>query len=316
MRRVGFCLVGAGAIAPKYVRAFKNSKEMTLMGVHSRNEERGRLFAAKYEIKWFKNFEEVLKDKESKVVLIVTENETHGDIAMRVLDAGKHVVVEKPIDVDLKKAKRLVEKAKRKGLLLSVVSQLRFSPLVVETKKRLERGEFGKIKRIRIVYESLRALEYFRKSFWRNDPKKAGGGVVIMQVIHFLDILVYLFGVPKVKKAVIRSTRPWLKVEDECEALLKFENGIPCELKASNNMKKKRIFLEIVGEKRRARISTSGYRNFLYNFPRMKNLKSGSLVMQLEDVAHAIRSGREPFVKGEDAVSVLSLVKEIYQRAD
>jgi len=137
-----------------------------------------------------------------------------------------------------------------------------------------------------------------------------------MQVIHFLDILVYLFGVPKVKKAVIRSTRPWLKVEDECEALLKFENGIPCELKASNNMKKKRIFLEIVGEKRRARISTSGYRNFLYNFPRMKNLKSGSLVMQLEDVAHAIRSGREPFVKGEDAVSVLSLVKEIYQRAD
>ncbi len=306
MRRLRFGLIGTGYISAKYVSVFRKVKNAELVAVFSRNKERGIWFSKKYSLKEFSDFNFFLNEVDA--VVITTENNTHADFGIKAGERGKHILIEKPVDTDLKKVKTLIRIGKKKNVKLSVVSQYRFGRLIKSLKEKM----ISKVKSIELVYFNPRPDTYYKDS-WKGSREKAGGGIVINLLVHFLDVMIWVFGVPKVVSAKI-SSRHGLEVEDTAIIDLEFPKNIKAKIRATTNTKVKRVYLKIRTKKRVIRISDNILSNFIYN-PLSFAWNPGTIKLQVEDFIQAIKKNRDPLVTGEEGLRVLKVIDEIYKKS-
>ena len=167
----------------------------------------------------------MLADKEIDAVCICTPSYLHSGNAITALSAGKHVALEKPMALSVAEADRVIDACERTGKKLTVISQLRFSEDIARVRQLIKDGAFGTLTLCELSMKQYRSEAYFTSSNWKGKRAFEGGGALMNQGIHGVDLLLYLCGGATVAKGEIRTLSHRIEVEDTAAALLTFENG-------------------------------------------------------------------------------------------
>ncbi len=231
MKKIKFGILGCGMIANFHAEAIKNIPDAELACACDHNKEYAEKFAAKHGIKACDSFEEMAEKVDA--ICICTPSGFHAEGAIKALEMGKHVVLEKPMAFTTEEADKIIEICEKSGTLLTVISQLRFSEDIQKVKKLVSENAFGKIVFCDLYMKYHRSEEYFSSSNWKGTFKFDGGGALMNQGIHGVDLLQYIAGEPTVLKGKVSTLSHNIEVEDTAAAVLEFENGALGVIEAS-----------------------------------------------------------------------------------
>lgn len=229
--RIG--IVGCGMIAGFHAHALKTVENTVLAGACSRSEASAEKFCTEQSIPMFRTYEEMLRDPDIDAVSLCTPSGDHCRQILQALTAGKHVVVEKPMCITLEECNRVIAKAAETGLTVCVISQHRFSDGIQEIKRAIDAGELGKIHSVQLTMHYFRPQSYYDSAAWRGTWALDGGGVLMNQGIHGIDMLCYLLGNPRSVTGYIETSGRNIEVEDTACAAVRFESGVIGTIDAS-----------------------------------------------------------------------------------
>ena len=227
MKRV--CIVGCGAISGNHAAALQKTDEANLVAVCDINRERADKLAEKYNVKVYYDYAEVLADDSIDSVHICTPHYLHTDMAIAALEKGKFVFLEKPVAISTEQLDRLIEVEKKHPGKLAVCFQNRTNPCVVTLKKEMENlEENGAFKGSKAVLTWHRTAEYYAMDAWRGKWETEGGGLLINQAVHTLDLLCYLSGDANAVMGTMATKvlSDCIEVEDTAEAVIFLKNGM------------------------------------------------------------------------------------------
>lgn len=221
--RIGF--VGCGGIGNAHLDVWKTIPGAKIVAVCDIVPERAQKAGEKLGVPAFNSIEEMLKGADFEAVDICTWSGVHAQLGILAAEAGKHVLVEKPIDIDLAKIDKLIEITDRKKLKLSCIFQYRFSNQVQKAHQLIEEGKLGKILSCSTYVKWWRAQSYYSADAWRG-TWKYDGGVLGNQGIHSIDQLCWMAGpVAEVEYAHIDTIERNIEAETFAIAVIRFESG-------------------------------------------------------------------------------------------
>ncbi|MEN6565852.1 MAG: Gfo/Idh/MocA family oxidoreductase [Veillonellales bacterium] len=236
MRKIRFGIIGCGSIAATHVQAIRAIPQAELIGAASRSEEKAKQFAEKWGFDYSPDVQALLSRKDIDAVTICTPSGLHGDIAIAAARAGKHVVMEKPLEITLEKADEVIRTCRECGVELGVIFQRRYAPGIMQAKQLLTDGIIGKLCFGGCYVKWYRSQEYYDSGAWRGTWKMDGGGVLMNQAIHYVDMLQYLAGPVKNLSARCGTyAHSGIEVEDQAVAHFQFTNGALGVLEATVN---------------------------------------------------------------------------------
>lgn len=223
---VRFGIIGCGMIANFHASALKDSAATELIGCVSRSIEKTKQFAEKHHCKSYETLEEMLADPEIDAVSICSPSGAHLEPAIQAAKAGKHVVVEKPLEVTTERCDQIIKQCESSGVKLGVTFQSRFYRSSVLLKEAVDQNRFGRITLGDAYVKWFRSQAYYDSGAWRGTWALDGGGALMNQAIHSVDLLLWFMGPVKTVSAMVdTATHERIEVEDVAVATLKFENG-------------------------------------------------------------------------------------------
>jgi predicted dehydrogenase len=225
MNKIRFGVIGCGGIAVNHIRGIKDCSNAELIAVADIVEEKAKKFGEEYKVPWYKDYKEMLKRKDIDAVTITTPSGLHMQNAIDAMEAGKHVLTEKPIEVTLEKIDKMIKVSKKTGKKLACVFQSRFFEGEKKVKEAINNGKFGKLVLGDMYNKWYRSEEYYKSGAWRATWELDGGGALMNQAIHGVDMLLYLMGDVASVTAYTDTLVRNIKVEDTAVAILRFKNG-------------------------------------------------------------------------------------------
>jgi predicted dehydrogenase len=175
--------------------------------------------------RWFSSADELIKSGEVDAVVIATPHWQHGELAIKALKGGLHVLCEKPLTVTVAEGDEVLKAGSESRGMFVVVHQKRFEPAYLYVKQLLDSGELGAIYRCSMIESAWRSETYYRASPWRGTWKGEGGGVLLNQAPHILDRYAWLCGMPETVTARCDTSLHDIEVEDTASAILRHANG-------------------------------------------------------------------------------------------
>lgn len=330
-RRVKLAVVGLGPASLPHGKSLLDLAERCeVRCAVTRSPERAAAFSGQFPFPVGTDIEAVIADPSIEAAIVLTPPSSHLDVARRFLEAGKHVLVEKPLELTSARGEELVAAAKRAGKVLGVVLQHRFRPASLRLKAALEAGELGTVEAAFLRVPWWRPQAYYDEP-GRGTMARDGGGVLLTQAIHSLDLFRSLVGVSKVVAAQARTTALHrMETEDLVCALLETGSGAPATLMTTTAAYPGHPeSIEIIGSKGFAMLL--GGRLELSLLDGRKEVVeaegstgSGANIMDFPHDAHravigdfldAIAQGRAPVVTGEEALESQRLVDTILAAA-
>lgn len=224
MRTWNFGIIGAGTIADFHARAIVSLYNARLAGITGSNNEKAAALAAKYNCRLFNNYEEMLLSDGIDIVTIATPSGAHMEPAIAAAHKGKHVICEKPLDISLERIDKMIEAHAQAGTYLGGIFNYRFHDTVRLLKTAVEQKRFGTITFASIQVPWWRNDDYYRSS-WRGTWKLDGGGALLNQSIHMVDLLQHLAGPVASLQGYIATLGHSIEVEDTAAAVVKFKNN-------------------------------------------------------------------------------------------
>ena len=219
-------LVGAGAnIAGQHLDAIAALPNLQLVAVCDVAPAAAERLAARCDAPFYNDLDALLAAGVPDIVAITTPHPFHLPVAEAAFAAGANVLVEKPMAVTASEADAMIAAAERAGRILAVSFQHRFSPLTERLYQWAAAGELGAPQRVAISEPWLRTAAYFAVAPWRATWRGEGGGVLLNQAPHALDLLTYLLGLPRRVTGISRTLRHNIEVEDTVHAILEWEDG-------------------------------------------------------------------------------------------
>lgn len=230
----GFGIIGAGAIAEVHARSIDTIMEAQLIGVYDHNPDKAIAFSLKYNCKAFETADELCNDDRIDMVCICTPSGLHLEPALTAVNAGKHCIIEKPLEISLERCDKIINAGIKHNVMISGIFPMRFSKVNIELKKAIDAGRFGRIVMGDAYIKWFRTPEYYKDVKWRSNLRSSGGGAIMNQGIHSVDLLRWFMG--KVE-AVCAFTgilgHDGIEVEDVAAATMRFENGAIGVIEAS-----------------------------------------------------------------------------------
>lgn len=223
--QIGIGIIGTGAIAQKHAQAIASLSNASLLGLFNPNPESAKKAQSNYSVPVVSDWNEFLSIPELKVVCICTPSGMHLEPALKAIEAGCHVFIEKPIEVTLERADHLISAAEAEGVLVGVVFQNRFSPDFLRLKTAVKDGVFGKLILGNAHVNWFRTAEYYSSSQWKGTLQGDGGGALINQAIHTLDLLLEVMGEVDSVFGKIKTALYPIEGEDLGTALVQFKSG-------------------------------------------------------------------------------------------
>ncbi len=191
---ISFAIVGYGKIGSRHAGVILSNADARLAGAYDIKPERNEVFVHEYpDSRAYQSLNELLDDPSIDIVTVCTPNHTHAEITIAALQAGKHVLVEKPMAIRKIDCESMIHVSLKKGKSLFVVKQNRFNPPVQAMKQLIENGKLGKVLSIAINCYWNRNETYYKNSDWKG-KKEQDGGTLFTQFSHFIDVVYYLFG--------------------------------------------------------------------------------------------------------------------------
>lgn len=233
MRKVRFGIIGTGGIAGLHAQAIAASRNAELDLVYDAIPGRAVEFAKTHHCRAASSFEEFLAS-DVEAVTVATPSGLHAEVAIPAAKAGKHILCEKPLEVTVSKTNDLVRTCERCNVRLSAVFQSRFLRSVQWIKQAVDAGRFGSPVLAAASVRWLRTPEYYASATWRGTWALDGGGALMNQGIHTVDLLLHFNGdVAEVTGNTTRILHRKIEVEDTVVAMLKFKNNSLGTIEAS-----------------------------------------------------------------------------------
>jgi predicted dehydrogenase len=229
MKSVRFGVIGLGSIGSRHIKYLNDLEGARLTAVCDAHVELAEEIGRERGVAFFGSYEDLLDSGKVDAVIVATPHFQHPPICLAAFEAGVHVLCEKPLAVSVKQARQVIAAAKRHPeLKFSLMLQQRTWPIYVEMKKRLASGDLGPISRVTwTITDWFRTDAYYASGGWRATWDGEGGGVLLNQCPHNLDLLWWLTGLmPHRVTAVARigASHP-IEVEDDVSAILEYEGG-------------------------------------------------------------------------------------------
>lgn len=244
-----FGVIGIGGMGQRYCKILSNLRRASLAAVCDVNAGAAKDAGRQYGVPSFSNHHDLIKAKCCDVVAIVTPHPFHYQAAVDCMNAGLHVLAEKPISERVATADKMIKTARAKGVAFAVMFQMRHTPVVRQAMEIIKSGQLGRIYRAALFEMKYRSQRYYDSMGWRATWKGEGGGVLINQAPHMMDLFVQLVGVPSEVFGQTETRMHKIEVEDHAEALLKYKNGATGYLYCSTNEPEQGSMLEIFGDK-------------------------------------------------------------------
>ncbi len=223
---IGIGIVGVGMISNFHAKAIGDSANGRLIGCYNRSHERAQTFAETNSCLAYASLDEMLADPNIDAVAICTPSGAHLEPALAAAKAGKHVIVEKPLEVTPEKCDQIIAACKHANVKLAVTFQSRFHRSSQLLKAAVDEGRFGKITLGDTYVKWFRSQEYYDSGAWRGTWALDGGGALMNQAIHSVDLLLWLMGPAKSVSAMMGTmTHERIEVEDVVVANVQFQNG-------------------------------------------------------------------------------------------
>ncbi len=337
---VGFGIIGCGNIGPVHAAAIAGVKGAKLVGVSDVVEKSARALAEQYGAEAYTDYRKMLERKDLDAVCICVPSGLRVDIAVTSALAGKHVLSEKPLEISTQRIDRIIAATEQSKVLLGCIFQSRFAEGPQLLKKAIEQGRFGKLVLGNAYIKWYRSPEYYSSSGWRGTWKFDGGGALMNQGIHQIDLLQWFMGPVKSVRAQMKcAVHEGLEVEDLACAMLEFENGAYGTIEGSTAIWpgcparvdihgadggawledgaikywkfKKRAAgdAKIESALKQESVLGSGAGDPL------ASLKTEGHRRQIEDFARAIRTGGKPRIDGREGRNAVALIEAIYKAA-
>jgi predicted dehydrogenase len=231
-------ILGCGKVAHLHAKALQNLPNARLAGVWSRSKKTAESFAAQYNVPFYTEIETLIQTENIDLAIVCTPHPFHLEPAEKAAAAGANILVEKPLASTLEDSDKIIEVCKNAGVKLGVISQRRWYEPVQRVKDAIEAGKIGKPVLGTINMLGWRDKKYYDADEWRGTWKMEGGGVLVNQAPHQLDILLWLMGeIDEVYGLWRNLNHPYIEVEDTAVAIIKFKNGAIGNVIVSNSQK-------------------------------------------------------------------------------
>jgi predicted dehydrogenase len=327
MKKIGLAIIGLGPASQPHSKSLLDlSDRIDVHWAASRSPERVQAYQQQFPFRTTTDLDAAIQDPAVNAVLVLTPPSSHLEVSKRCFAAGKHVLVEKPLELTLDRAEQLVAAAQAAGVTFGVVLQQRFRLGSLRLRHALLSGEIG------MVQAGFLSVPWWRPQSYYDEPGRGtlardGGGVLLTQAIHSLDLFRSLVGVSSVIAADVRTTDLHrMETEDYVSALLRLGNGSPGTLMATTAAypgHPERI--EVIGTKGFASLIGGTLRlSFLDGREAIVEAEgstgSGASIMDfphdahralITDFADAIHDRRQPIVSGEEALESQRLISAV-----
>jgi UDP-N-acetyl-2-amino-2-deoxyglucuronate dehydrogenase len=340
-------VIGPGKVAHLHAKAALQTPNTQLVAVYGRTFHKADDFARQYGIKAYTDVREMVEREKVDLCLVCTTHPAHRDPTIAALEAGSHVLVEKPLASTLADCDAMIEAAQRSNRYLGVISQRRFYAPSMRIREAIDAGKIGKPVLGTIQMLGWRDEEYYQSDAWRGTWADEGGGVLVNQSPHQLDLLCWYMGdIDEVYGVWSNLNHPYIEVDDTALAIVKFKNGGLGNIIVSNSQKPG-IFgkVHVHGQNGASvGVQTDGGALFIagrstITDPPVNDLwtvpgEESSLAkfieedtaffntidatvyyfgLQIAEFRDAIRQKRPPMVTGEDGRKVVALFQAIYE---
>jgi len=317
----GFGIVGTGVIAAWHADAIAMLPQARLVAVTDVAAGAATAFAAARGCEAEPDLAALLARRDVEVVCVCVPSGLHAEVGVRAAEAGKHLVVEKPIDVSLDAADRLIEAARAAEVALTVISQHRFDPGLVELKSLLDEGALGRLVLGEASTKWYRTQGYYDSAAWRG-TRALDGGSLMNQGVHYVDLLRWCMGPVTEVTAVCATQAHRIEVEDTSLALVRFGSGaVGTILSTTAAFPGFPQRLEITGTAGTVTVQDGA---IIRGAPGAAAAAAGSDPAALDAAGHAaqiadqlaaIDEGREPAVSGQSGRDALEIVCAVYESA-
>ena len=329
--RVG--IAGVGTISDIHAQAIEQSDGLEIQSFYSRSKEKAQSAGKKFGRKSTTDWQDFISDNDLDAVSVCTPSGNHMDYGIKAAEAGKHVIIEKPIEVTLARAKQLIDKCNEKRVKLAVIYQSRFTSSIQWLKMQLDQEKIGKLFMGAAYIKWYRSQEYYDGGDWRGTFALDGGGVLINQAIHTIDLLQWLMGgVETIFGHIGTFTHDRLEGEDNAVAALRFKDGAIGIIEGSTSIQPaKARKIEIHGTNGTAILDGDVAKILVGDqvfepetSPKKPPAATGSSSplagfsiephqSQFEAIAASIRLGEDPPVSGPESLDSLAIVLAIYE---
>ncbi len=315
MDEIRFGVVGLGMGHNRSVMISK-TPGARLVAVCDLDEARCRKTADATGCEWTTDYDELLSRSDIDVVQVMVPSGMHADFGVKAAQAGKHVVTTKPIEVTLEAADRLIKACSDAGVMLAVDFEYRYLPSSVIIKEAIDRGLLGKLVLGEVSLKWYRSQSYYDVG-WRGTWKYDGGGSLMNQTIHDIDLLLWFMGKPKWVMGHASINTHKIETEDLGMALIEFENGAKGRiLGTTTHPVHLPVVREIHGDRMGLRMVGGELTWYCPEGVEPPDIEPDGPRNVVEDVIGALRESRPPRVTGEEGRRSLELAKAIYRSAE
>ncbi len=324
---VGFAVIGVGLVGPTHARFIDEAAGAELKVVCDLREDRGRPLADQYDAAWLADYRQAVRRDDVQVVTICLPTALHLEVARAAAEAGKHVLVEKPIEMNLERARELIAICERHGVKLGAIFNRRFVFGTRRAHDAVQQGELGRLLVADMHFKSWRPPEYYTDSGWRGTWSQEGGAALINQGVHGVDLLTWIAGPIRRVQGYARHLRHHhIEADDTTIAVCEYASGALGVIQCATSVYPRQLDrIELHGE--RGTILLEDYKIAAWQIdgvapgePPAEELAlpgadKGTSVghfLQIQDMADAVREGRDPIVTGADALHSLAVIQAIY----
>lgn len=334
MNKAGLAVIGStGIIGRVHIAAIGALPSCRLVGIHARRQEALRRQARELGVRAYRAIDDALADPDVDGIIIATPHPSHRAITAQAAAAGKHVLTEKPMGVTPADADAMIAACRSAGVKLGVLFNNRFLPEAAKVRELVSGGAIGDIYRASMSSAMLRTQDYYDRLDWRGRWQSEGGGALLNQGIHAIDLYQWLAGMPSTVFGMLSTLKHRIEVEDYASALLGYPGGMHATLHCSTAQAPNQQRVELYGE--RGAIIMEDWRITLQTLetPAQQFIDDdkttafaspshteavfefeppGSThIPAIDDFARAIIEDRPPAVSGEDGLRSQELVAAI-----
>lgn len=333
-----YALIGCGRIATNHIKAALNNN-LEIVAVCDVLPEAMKNLLAKHglendtSIKRYTDYKVMLEENDIQLVSIATESGVHAEIALHCIDNGVHVIIEKPMAMNMADAEEIIRRSEEKGVKVSACHQNRFNVAVQEMRQALEAGRFGRLSHGSIHVRWNRNQGYYTQASWRGTWAQ-DGGCLMNQCIHGIDLLRWMMGdeVEEVYGVTQQQFHDYLECEDIGMAVVKFKNGAVGTIEGTTNVYPKNLeeTLYLFGEKGTVKLGGTSTNNIdVWDFAdedeadqknkglqeATSNVYGNGHTSLFADMMDAITNDRKPYVDAVAGRNALEMILAIYQSA-
>lgn len=338
---MNFGIIGIGMIGGIHAKAITAMAGSKLIGAAARTITHTQAFAEQYHTKAYDSVQAMLAEPNIDIVTIATPSGAHLEPAMAAIEAGKHVIIEKPLEITTERIDQMIAAAKSNGVTLAAILNRRFHPAMDALKKATDAGRFGKLTSASAYIKWYRDQAYYDSATWRGTWALDGGGALMNQSIHTIDALLYLAGpVKSVQANTACLAHNDIEVEDIAVAIVEFESGARGVIEGNTCTWSKHgqpARVQLAGTEGSAFLADEAFEtwSFMHETAEdeairaefMPGAKDGlgaktpnaihfeQHQRNFQEVLHAIQEGREPSTSAAQARMSVELIQAIYQSA-